>query len=638
MALAFGQEPDSIIVPSDGDASVDSYLWRYQNAPDGYYMTLQHIEVTVHTDRTLDIVEHLDAFFTEPRHGIYRSIPRYFWVNRDVSEHQDGSKYAMRYNDVKIDNIYLSEASTQEKLDDVIDLRIGSPVVEIEGAHSYDIRYTLSLPDDRVEASDLFFHSIVGPGWTCATDSVYFEVHFDKPFPRASYDGLQVFVGTVGLEDNLADSVITRATDRLLVGSCSGIAPGEAVTIHLPLPADYFDPVSPSIWYYLSWLAAAVVLYCLLRVIGYEIKGDKPVTSVVTFQPRMGMTSADVGSLVDGHVDDVDLLSLIPWFASEGYLSIERLGADILLRKLCPLPDSAPDYQQTLWKAFFESSDTFNVSTAKATFGTAWQKAKTELERQYKGKLDKNGPGYTYYYVALLALALLICWSSVPPGGVLSGGVVYIMLLFYSVFMSSRRFFVKSISFRDFSSGCSTLLYMPIVLGVFFIMAGVLFVFPTMAGDYYLPSEITQALMALTLIVMFFLQRMLLKTDYRRERLGEVLGMQEFIRTAEKDRLEMLLAEDENYFYRILPYAMVFGLVNQWAEKFAGLTVKPRPEYSNVPVSHLPSMLHQNHYMSHISSAVRSSQASSGGSRGSAGGHSGGYSGGGSGGGGGRSW
>ena len=47
---------------------------------------------------------------------------------------------------------------------------------------------------------------------------------------------------------------------------------------------------------------------------------------------------------------------------------------------------------------------------------------------------------------------------------------------------------------------------------------------------------------------------------------------------AEKDRLEMLLEENPQYYYDILPYAHVLGVSDKWEDKFKDIALEP-PRY-----------------------------------------------------------
>lgn len=131
--------------------------------------------------------------------------------------------------------------------------------------------------------------------------------------------------------------------------------------------------------------------------------------------------------------------------------------------------------------------------------------------------------------------------------------------------------------------------------------------------------------------------RFKLNTAYRIDMMGRLLGFKEFIETAEKENLERLQMEDATYFYRVLPYAMVFGLANTWARKFRTITVEKPDWYSTAGIYSGTNFT--NHLVSSVNDTVRSHVSSCSHSSSHGGGHSGGgFSGGGGGGGGGGSW
>lgn len=640
--------PDNI---ADGESS-DSLTCNLQPTrchTDGYYIRRMLIDVSVHADRSYDVEEQLDVFFTEPRHGLYRSIPKRFWVNRDVSPLQDSSQYEMRYNGVEVQDLAVSEEFLpEEQNSEILDVRIGSADVLVSGEHTYRLSYTLQLPGDRVEYADHFFHSVLGSEWTCSTDTVLFTIHFDQALPDQSLSQLKVYFGQEGDERNRRAEVLTLADAHTLSGVALNTRPGMAVTIDMPLPEGYFIKGRPSVWYYLSWLMAGITLWLIIRVALKEMKGDEPVTQVITFQPSKGITSADVGSLIDGSVDDVDLLSMIPWFAAEGYLQISsadssKSKSDVMLTKLRDLPADAPQYQQALFDGFFpKGKDTFHVNKPTASFGHAWEKARQQLTKQYNGKLNTHD-GLGLLLLSTFCFSLMMCFAQVPPEGYVNGGMINVALVVLYFIVSGVHSQITTSTSAGKAHGCagcvSKVFTWGVVLVILFTMIGLLVTSIDIEVDYYLPYEVRAVFCALEGLVILFSSRLLRLTPYRREHLGEVKGLKEFINTAEKDRLQMLLDQDERYFYRILPYAMALGMVDKWASKFEGLTVKPAEEFSNVNLSHIPSMLSRQQFMNNVNRSVAAAHPSgSGGSYGSSSGHHGGYSGGGSGGGGGRSW
>lgn len=67
-------------------------------------------------------------------------------------------------------------------------------------------------------------------------------------------------------------------------------------------------------------------------------------------------------------------------------------------------------------------------------------------------------------------------------------------------------------------------------------------------------------------------------TKEHAELLGQILGFKQFILYTERDKVEFMLKDDPELFYRILPYAQVLGVTDAWTDKFEGLNMTP-PSY-----------------------------------------------------------
>jgi uncharacterized membrane protein YgcG len=124
------------------------------------------------------------------------------------------------------------------------------------------------------------------------------------------------------------------------------------------------------------------------------------------------------------------------------------------------------------------------------------------------------------------------------------------------------------------------------------------------------------------------------RTGAGREMFRRCLGFREYMTVAETDRQRF--AEEAGIFEEYLPYAIVYGCVDKWAEAFEGLETAPQTtnwyvaSHAFSPVAFSRDL---ESFSSSISSAIASTPGGSGGS-----GFSGGSSGGGGGGGGGGSW
>ena len=128
---------------------------------------------------------------------------------------------------------------------------------------------------------------------------------------------------------------------------------------------------------------------------------------------------------------------------------------------------------------------------------------------------------------------------------------------------------------------------------------------------------------------------------------GRIKGFRNYLKTAEKEKLEEMVEKYPTYFYDILPYTYVLGISNKWIKKFETIAIRQPEWYDSGTSFNMSSFASSfNRTMSTVSSSMTSSPSSSGGGSdfggssggGSSGSSGGGSSGGGSGGGGGSSW
>jgi uncharacterized membrane protein len=167
-------------------------------------------------------------------------------------------------------------------------------------------------------------------------------------------------------------------------------------------------------------------------------------------------------------------------------------------------------------------------------------------------------------------------------------------------------------------------------------------VFGSFALAFLTPYSLGRSFLACMLTGLFVLafgRVMPAKTRAGASAYIDILGFQEFMNRAEKDRLERM--GDMNLFSKFLPYAIALDVADNWAKAFEGIYQDP-PDWYVSPVGFRTfspyAFTHSlNSVTSDLSSAMFSApRGSSGGGGGGFGG--GGSSGGGFGGGGGGSW
>ena len=606
----------------------------------GFYYENVKYEAYVHKNNVWDVKETFVINFLEPRHGFYRFIPMKFSLWHDVTN-SSGEKsreefpYIVDVDDVEVSGGPVHEQT--EEMDNHI-IQIGDADRMVEGIQTYVISYKFKYPDDRVATKDILFHTILGADFKENIRHFDFRIEFEKPLPQKAVDNLRWYSGSYGSESNIIP-IDYEATTTYIAGMCDSIQPNHAITAYMELPEGYYEGVEKVqyFWHYL-WLALTVVCLLVIFFRAFTIDRGRNVVKTIEFYPPDGISSAEVGVIIDNSADEGDISSLIPWFAEHGYLRIDEIeNKKIELTKLRNLPDNAPIYQKKLMSLFFSKGRNTVRLNQLGDKSLEMNGVKSALKKVFSEDGRKNlvkTDSWVYMYIPLLLFGTLTIATNIVQYFTVDELFLagFIWLLPAGLGLSLR---LAGSDSDLYSSAFKRVIFF---LVKFTIMAMVALMY-SQCTDYGSP-------MADWEIFLFFLVNFLalelcgrfkLNTAYRIDMMGRLLGFKEFIETAEKENLERLQMEDATYFYRVLPYAMVFGLANTWARKFRTITVEKPDWYSTAGIYSGTNFT--NHLVSSVNDTVRSHVSSCSHSSSSGGHHGGGgFSGGGGGGGGGGSW
>ncbi len=615
----------------------------------GYKLRHVDIDAIAHENGYWDVTETLQVEFLEPRHGIYKYIPSIFYY---AFEDDYGNEFTNKYkNGVEIKDVPGYEYSVEEDVTQAENtiVKIGSSSKTVTGLQTYVIRYEIRYLNDRYDGEDFLCHTIWGHGWDVEVDSLDYSITFDKQLPEDFDQWLNVYSGEYGNAQNV-DSLEVWLDDEanIVWGSASHLPANHAITVSAYLPEGYWSATGKNrtLFYIFLSLTVACAVWYLKTII---FKRRREPVPVVSFYPPDGMSSAEVGKVIDDSTDTEDLASLIPWMASKGYITIEDIpgekgltgrAPDVCLRKVNkkPLPAHAPKYQHKFMKAIFGSSNEVYLSRLGDRH-TQIAETRQALDETFTGEralVDYDGSGCTAlmctYVMALCAYAsvhILDIFNAVIPVLALfsslgAAGIISLLRITYATDRYNRKLRSKILHYV----GC-----------IMIALVGMVIHLAIADGDVCVNWWAVQAGGLALVALSFTAGRVVSNTDYRLKLMGELMGLREFIKTAELPRLKMLVDENPSYFYDVLPYAMVFGLSNKWVKQFAAIEMKTPDWYSTSSTSVISSSLLASSITSSMTSHITSSiaKASVDPSSSSSGG-GGSFSGGGGGGGGGGSW
>jgi len=304
----------------------------------------------------------------------------------------------------------------------------------------------------------------------------------------------------------------------------------------------------------------------------------------VQYEPPAGVSPAEAGTLLDNRADMRDITATLVDLAVRGYLRIEERqnpkllglfggGTSYTLHRLKPAEGLAPHEQAVFDGIFSRHGDHVPLDDLKDEFYTRLGPIRDAIFNQLTG----------------------------------------------SGFYQNRPDKVKQIWM-----GCGIGLAVLIGIGGAFLAAAFLLT----------PVSFVIAAVVSGIILVIFAQIMPARTEAGTRALEQVLGFEEFLRRVEADNLKRVILDHPELFDKYLPYAMAFGVEQQFARAFEGIYTEPPrwyvgPSMVNFNIGHFSSS------MSHLSTAASTTMSSSPRSSSGSGFGGGGSSGGGGGGGGG---
>ncbi len=594
------------------------------------------IEIKINTNGDLMVKEEIFYNFGDnERHGIYRNIP--------VKYKARGGNYNLRLSDITVkdeqgnDLLFTVAGKGRYKV-----IKIGNPDKTIKGKKKYIISYHIKRAINFFPDHDELYWDAIGAEWNI--DIMQARANIVLPV-IINEDDLQTkcFAGAkTSNKECLSKRYIYTGKKKVreVVFTTDRLHPKEGMTLVIGLPkgiihkpsliAAFFDFIYDNWIVALPVLTFFILLYLWLKW-GRDPRGRK--TIIARFGPPDNLTPAEVGVIIDEKAHQKDISAEIVYLAVLGYIKIQKLpksgfifkSSDYVLVKLKDEGSLKNDFDKKLMSALFRSKH-IDI-TLKSLIKTFKKQEKNKTEAEALSWILKKAYGLTEIKDNESI--------KVPPESL---GAVKLSELkdnFYRDLAEiKKKIYNTTVEKGYFRSNPNKKRNLYLGLGAAIVMAG--FFVGGFFGFWGVASMLVSG--ALVMIFSFLMPQKTKAGVLARE---HILGLKEYLRVAEKDRLKFHNAPEKNpkHFEYLLPYAMVLGVEKEWAKQFADIYKNQQPTWYNDPGMAAFNALSLSEGLRGFGAKANSvlasspSSASGGGS-----GFSGGGVGGGFGGGGGGSW
>lgn len=517
-----------------------------------------NITMDVSKERVLSISETYQITYTEASNTWEKTIdlnPTYYRNSKEKVTYQ-----------ATVDRVSTNKNFLENEVSNSYQIMIKDPVLS-GTVSNYEVSYRYHLSKDKKKNGDELLFDLIDN----AAASVQFIINFPTEIKPSEISFLLN-------HDEIGGKKIVdyQVNGTQLSGVLTEpLKKDEVLTLKVDFEEGYFvnqfttkvDSASINQYWYLlifPGLSLVVAYYLWLRY------GDgNKILEERGYYPPADLDSVELGFLYKGYINYSDIITLIPYLASQGYLRIVELADGLSDMdnniELVKLKDYTGNNsaQKILFDAIFEQGDRVQIKQLNGTLSDDVSAIIDTVNNDYhKSRIyNKNIDRLKLILVVLSGLSTLVVATPMIHFGISN----YALCLLVSIVTA-----VGIILFSEttFPIGSRMFLSIP------FILVGSYFTLQPVASNLLL------FLVALVGLITAFSIRLIasmlpIRTVFGNRMLGKTYGFSKSLYELTDSKLAELLEEDPYYYEKMLPYAYDFG----FGDRYLRLPIQTGPSW-----------------------------------------------------------
>lgn len=454
-----------------------------------------------------------------------------------------------KISNIIIDENYNTSDSDKKKL---LNIKLSG---KKDTSSSLKLKYKYNFGKDEIRGYDEFYYNIIS-NFNCIVSDVQFEIIL----PDKNYKKIAFYINGKKVKDD----VITYDVDKnILTGYLNKILnENDVLSVRIDFPDGYFKGTSDNFNYF-NYLALLLPIISIIIVIVYWFKYAKGnrVKRKYSYYPPYNFDPAEIGYLYKGKTDESDLGSLIIYLANLGYLNIEenddgyKLGKENSFNFI-----KVKDYkgrnaaEKILFNGIFKDREKSTLSDVEYGIATKLMDAKTMIDNNDNKKKIFNIDINKSKLVTIVLIVLSVLFSTITPVKEFTGSIFLVPVLTFTMLFGLAIMSIIEISRVP-----------KFVIGLLFIGGTSALNAYSLLGQtkllyIYILSDI------LVIIATLIFKKLPQRTKFGNEKLGEVEGFRINLVSMNINKLKELIEENPNYYYDMVPYTMVFNILDNWIE------------------------------------------------------------------------
>lgn len=572
------------------------------SAADGFVIDDYTVYLDVDENYNVKVTEQIDVNFTNPgHHGIYKFIPS--WLEYTSKDGETTSRKA-EIKDLRAigEEFSLDTVKGKERV------KIGSANTTLPvGLHPYTITYNYNFNGDLYDGYDEFIFHAFGDFWGTEIKNAKVVVLLPKEIDSKTKIS---FFADKKRSSDITDFVDYKIDGKTIIATVnSNYKLMKSLTVDIELPDGYFSQDSGESYGYFSLVMCIICIISVIVSFLIWLKYGKDLDKVpetVEFYPPEGFDVAELGYLYKGDTGRKLSAATILALANKEYIKVKQdTEGNIIVSKNIDIDfDSAIERELKLIKNK-DLEKNANCSEEVKSFMKEYFPSKKTIEATVDSNISKVMPSINYLvengYIkidhdskndyteeALENIKKDIEKKNSKTLELTKTEEIVFNKLFeektevklnehhtlYTVFTDVgnevRNKFDDKVN--DLTSYKFSLI-VSLWLFICTILWSVSYIFikdmnPKFSFVYVIAFGANIGAFVLAIL-------MKRKTQYGEEIKAKINGFRNYLEVARKDQLEMLVEQNPNYFFDILPFAYVLDVSKKWSEKFADI---PLPE------------------------------------------------------------
>lgn len=540
-------------------------------AYDAYHISDYQIHIDVNKSAVMSVEENI--MIKDCRNlEFYKDITQNYTYDAD----QDGipETYAYEISDIQVEGAKYTTSHSGGKYR--VTFTLLQPDTQIILHYQVRLRQIRLRRSDQDE-NDLLLYHLIPADHEGTID--HFSITMTLPNrPDTAFDVYQ-------MDQNLnrGASINAIVNDKTVqISGNEPLAPGMGLTIYASLRNFFFNYSHPITLHLFFTVFSIILVMGVYFGIIYSNRFHKKFIGKTSY-PLKEIDPGSLGYIIDGVVDESDIMTILIEWANMNYIHIHNENQTVSIHLIHELPASATVYEKRLFNLIFTD---YTMVTIDELAVRRLQKKMKEIENEILLYQERKKFKIVYANNSYLT-QILSAWAICVPlvliviaciyeeqyritaclmPALVTMAMIYMNCLPWIWIMKNRYRFSKNT--QD--------VHRILIMLINFICGALLYNYLLAHQTPVVYVAINFVLTILFACVILFMDR---RTLYGRNLYVKLLTLRQFIRHANNDQLIRHLNKDPYYFEDMLPYAYIFDIVDIWGKKFTSIPLQAPPWY-----------------------------------------------------------